>query len=191
MFNLTDNLVSISIFYNAKFGELLSNLCFNSKNGTDLFFTGDMKGVGIPFHWIKAHTEWNFDHVVDIDMNKLFIIILTFSFSFVFLQLYYHSFMATDDSRPILLPSNQEEIRRSIMLLDFIKPLDTHKIGVLYVRQKQTTEQEILSNFFGSLRYAEFLMVRMLSYSFLWWLGRNLRERGCEYDSNSISFINS
>ena len=50
MFNLTDNLVSISIFYNAKFGELLSNLCFNSKNGTDLFFTGDMKGVGIPFH---------------------------------------------------------------------------------------------------------------------------------------------
>ncbi|XP_063888918.1 tuberin-like isoform X2 [Scylla paramamosain] len=77
--------------------------------------------------------------------------------SFVFLQLYYQDLMPTDDSRPILLPTGQAETQRSISLLDFIRPHDAHKIGVLYVRKGQTTEQEILSNSSGSTRYTRFI----------------------------------
>lgn len=81
--------------------------------------------------------------------------------SFVFLQLYYGGLMSSDDSRPILLPTEQVETQRSIRLLDLIKPYDTHKIGVLYVRKGQTREQDILSNTFGSLRYMKFISVRL------------------------------
>ncbi|KAK8393730.1 hypothetical protein O3P69_006795 [Scylla paramamosain] len=51
----------------------------------------------------------------------------------------------------------QAETQRSISLLDFIRPHDAHKIGVLYVRKGQTTEQEILSNSSGSTRYTRFI----------------------------------
>ncbi|XP_045114587.1 tuberin-like [Portunus trituberculatus] len=77
--------------------------------------------------------------------------------SFVFLQLYYQELMPTDDSRPILLPTRQAETQRSISLLDFIRPHEAHKIGVLYVRKGQKTEQEILSNSGGSMRYTRFI----------------------------------
>lgn len=86
---------------------------------------------------------------------------MIFPFSFVFLQLYYDGLMPIDDSRPILLPTEQVETQRSIRLLDLIKPYDTHKIGILYVRKGQTMEQDILSNTFGSLRYMQFLSVRL------------------------------
>lgn len=69
--------------------------------------------------------------------------------------------MPTGDSRPILLPTEQVETQRSIRLLDLKKPYDTHKIGVLYVRKGQKMEQEILSNTFGSIRYMQFLSVRL------------------------------
>lgn len=88
-------------------------------------------------------------------------ILMVFPFSFVFLQLYYDGLMPTDESRPILLPTEQAETQRSIRLLDLIKPYDTHKIGVLYVRKGQRREQDILSNTFGSLRYMQFLSVRL------------------------------
>ncbi|XP_071526616.1 tuberin-like isoform X3 [Panulirus ornatus] len=77
--------------------------------------------------------------------------------SFVFLQLYYHGKMGNDDDRPLLLPTDQIEIQRALRVIDFIRPQETHKIGVLYVGKGQTTEQQILKNTFGSLRYMIFL----------------------------------
>nr|XP_045602296.1 tuberin-like isoform X2 [Procambarus clarkii] len=72
---------------------------------------------------------------------------------FVFLQLYFHGQFGNIDDRPILLSTDQVEITRALDLIDYIKPQETHKIGVLYARKGQTTEREILSNTFGSLRY--------------------------------------
>lgn len=95
-----------------------------------------------------------------------------FPFRFVFLQLYYNGLMPTDDSRPILLPTEQIEMHRSLKLLDLIKPCDTHKIGVLYVRKGQTQEQEILSNTFGSLRYMRFLYVMLWIPLYRFWFYR-------------------
>ena len=77
--------------------------------------------------------------------------------SSVFLQLYYHGGFDSLGSRPIHLPTNVPEIQRSIRLLDMIPSQENHKIGVLYVGRDQTTEQEILSNTHGSLRYAIFI----------------------------------
>lgn len=77
--------------------------------------------------------------------------------SFVFLQLYYEGTFVVDKSSPLLLPTYQPEIQRAMRVLDLMRPQETHKIGVLYVGQNQTTEKEILRNSFGSLRYALFL----------------------------------
>lgn len=68
--------------------------------------------------------------------------------------------MSQGELRAILLQTEQIETYRSIRLLDLIKPYDTHKIGVLYVRKGQKEEKDILSNSFGSLRYIQFLYVR-------------------------------
>lgn len=80
-------------------------------------------------------------------------------FSFVFLQLYYQGQLGNDDDRPLLLPTDNVEIQRALRVIDFIRPQETHKIGVLYVGKGQTTEQQILRNTFGSLRYMIFLQV--------------------------------
>ncbi|XP_042230186.1 tuberin-like isoform X2 [Homarus americanus] len=77
--------------------------------------------------------------------------------SFVFLQLYYQGSLGGGKERPLLLPTHQPEMQRAMRVLDFMRPQETHKIGVLYVGRKQTTEQEILRNSFGSLRYMLFL----------------------------------
>ncbi|KAK3852845.1 hypothetical protein Pcinc_040581 [Petrolisthes cinctipes] len=74
---------------------------------------------------------------------------------FVFLQLFYHE-RVSDENKPIPLPDTQQ-IDRAITVIDYIKPQETHKIGVLYVGPDQTTEQEILSNTVGSLRYMFFI----------------------------------
>lgn len=59
--------------------------------------------------------------------------------------------------KPILVQNN-DIIQRAVKVLDTIPPYETHKIGVVYVREGQTnSEVEILRNKFGSIRYVEFL----------------------------------
>ncbi|KAG7164375.1 Tuberin-like, partial [Homarus americanus] len=78
--------------------------------------------------------------------------------NFVFLQLYYHGQLGDTEDRPLLLPTDRIEFQRALRVIDLIRPQETHKIGVLCVRKGQTTEQEILRNTFGSLRYMSFIM---------------------------------
>ncbi|XP_045114580.1 tuberin-like isoform X4 [Portunus trituberculatus] len=78
--------------------------------------------------------------------------------SFVFLQLYYLGKLGGNNiEKPVLLPTHLPEMQRAMRVLDLIRPQETHKIGVLYVGRGQHTEQEILRNSFGSLRYMLFL----------------------------------
>ncbi|XP_072125170.1 tuberin isoform X5 [Mobula birostris] len=77
--------------------------------------------------------------------------------SFVFLQLYHSPFFGSESNKPLLVPNN-EITERAIKVLDQMPPYDTHKIGVVYVGEGQTNnEAEILSNAYGSSRYAQFL----------------------------------
>nr|XP_045602485.1 tuberin-like [Procambarus clarkii] len=76
---------------------------------------------------------------------------------FVFLQLYYEGTPEYGKELPHLLPTHQPEIQRAMRVLDLMRHQETHKIGVLYVAQNQTSEQEILRNSCGSLRYMHFL----------------------------------
>ncbi|XP_072337688.1 tuberin isoform X2 [Scyliorhinus torazame] len=77
--------------------------------------------------------------------------------SFVFLQLYHSPFFGSESNKPLLVPKT-EITERAIKVLDQMPPYDTHKIGVVYVGEEQTNnEVEILSNAYGSSRYAQFL----------------------------------
>ncbi|XP_078096800.1 tuberin isoform X2 [Mustelus asterias] len=77
--------------------------------------------------------------------------------SFVFLQLYHSPFFGSESNKPFLVPKT-EITERAIKVLDQMPPYDTHKIGVVYVGEGQTNnEVEILSNAYGSSRYAQFL----------------------------------
>nr|XP_023024148.1 tuberin [Leptinotarsa decemlineata] len=77
--------------------------------------------------------------------------------SFVFLQLYHQASFGSKSERPILVENNDIALR-AVKVLDSIAPYETHKIGVVYVREGQTnSEVEIYKNRFGSLRYVEFL----------------------------------
>lgn len=77
--------------------------------------------------------------------------------AFIFLQLYHSSSLGVHSSDPpVLLPSS-ESMERAIKVLDHIPPYNTHKIGVVYVGEGQSTEQVILSNTHGSSRYQQFL----------------------------------
>lgn len=91
--------------------------------------------------------------------------------SFVFLQLYHNmsTFPITPSvpgeaptmqnpltERPLRVCGVQNE--RTIKNLDLVPPVETYKIGVLYVGPgQQDNEVLILKNEYGSLRYAEFL----------------------------------
>lgn len=46
---------------------------------------------------------------------------------------------------------------RALRILDRVSPEEFHTVGVLYIGEDQTTEQQILSNQYGSERYAKFL----------------------------------
>ncbi|XP_064414804.1 tuberin isoform X2 [Latimeria chalumnae] len=77
--------------------------------------------------------------------------------SFVFLQLYHSPFFGNESNKPLLLPKLQL-IDRAVKVLDQMPPYDTHKIGVVYVGEGQVNnEVAILSNEYGSYRYAQFL----------------------------------
>uniref|UniRef100_A0A8C2IKT0 Tuberin n=1 Tax=Cyprinus carpio TaxID=7962 RepID=A0A8C2IKT0_CYPCA len=77
--------------------------------------------------------------------------------SFVFLQLYHSPFFGNEANKPLLLPKSQL-IDRAVKVLDQMLPYDTHKIGVVFVGAGQANnEVSILSNEYGSNRYAQFL----------------------------------
>ncbi|XP_051559030.1 tuberin-like isoform X1 [Myxocyprinus asiaticus] len=77
--------------------------------------------------------------------------------SFVFLQLYHSPFFGNEANKPLLLPKSQL-IDRAVKVLDQMPPYDTHKIGVVFVGAGQANnEVSILSNEYGSNRYARFL----------------------------------
>ncbi|XP_053085916.1 tuberin isoform X3 [Pangasianodon hypophthalmus] len=77
--------------------------------------------------------------------------------SFVFLQLYHSPFFGNEANKPLLLPKS-ELIERALKVLDQMPPYDTHKIGVVFVGPGQANnEVAILSNEYGSNRYARFL----------------------------------
>ncbi|MBN3322380.1 TSC2 protein, partial [Atractosteus spatula] len=77
--------------------------------------------------------------------------------SFVFLQLYHSPFFGNESNKPLLLPKSQL-IDRAVKVLDQMPPYDTHKIGVVFVGAGQANnEVSILSNEYGSNRYAHFL----------------------------------
>ncbi|KAI9753031.1 MAG: putative ATP-dependent RNA helicase DHR1 [Chaenotheca gracillima] len=58
--------------------------------------------------------------------------------------------------RPIALPDD-DMAKRAISTFDRISTVDGHRIGVIYIDEGQSTEQEILANVEGSLDYNEFL----------------------------------
>uniref|UniRef100_A0A665UAP9 Tuberin n=1 Tax=Echeneis naucrates TaxID=173247 RepID=A0A665UAP9_ECHNA len=77
--------------------------------------------------------------------------------SFVFLQLYHSPFFGNEANKPLLLPKTQVSYR-AVKVLDQMPPYDTHKIGVVFVGAGQVNnEVSILSNEYGSNRYATFL----------------------------------
>ncbi|CAH1986295.1 unnamed protein product [Acanthoscelides obtectus] len=77
--------------------------------------------------------------------------------SFVFLQLYHAAYFGSRQERPIVVQS-QDSVQRAMWVLDSIPPYETHKIGVIYVKEGQThNEVEIYRNKIGSMRYVDFL----------------------------------
>ncbi|XP_075230715.1 TSC complex subunit tuberin isoform X2 [Lycorma delicatula] len=77
--------------------------------------------------------------------------------SFVFLQLYHNACFGNPSEKPLLL-SNTQVVQRAVKNLDWIKPYETHKIGVIYVGPGQANnEGDILKNQYGSVRYSSFL----------------------------------
>lgn len=59
-------------------------------------------------------------------------------------------------TRPIPLP-NDDAVDRAVRMFDMTSAVDGHKVGVIYIGDKQTHEVEILANTVGSPEYVEFL----------------------------------
>ncbi|KAH8881535.1 hypothetical protein GQ53DRAFT_667733 [Thozetella sp. PMI_491] len=58
--------------------------------------------------------------------------------------------------RPIPLP-DEEAVERAVRLFDRSSTVDGHKVGVIYIKDGQTKEAEILANTIGGPDYLEFL----------------------------------
>ncbi|KAH7723216.1 rap/ran-GAP family protein [Aphelenchoides avenae] len=54
-------------------------------------------------------------------------------------------------------PKDNDSVARALRILDRVSPEEFHAVGVLYIGEEQSTEQQILSNQYGSERYAKFL----------------------------------
>ncbi|KAI9890525.1 MAG: Tuberous sclerosis 2-like protein [Vezdaea aestivalis] len=76
--------------------------------------------------------------------------------SHIFLQMSASSFRMPEMLRPIVLPED-DATARELRAFDRNSTVDGHKIGIIYVGENQTTEQEILSNVMGSNDYTNFL----------------------------------
>ena len=88
------------------------------------------------------------------------------AFFILFLPPYSH---INDHGLPVGLASS-DAIRRNLASIDTMPHIDFHKIGILYVGPRQTTEMEILRNVHGSKAYM----------SFLEGLGELIRLRNCD-----------
>jgi hypothetical protein len=73
--------------------------------------------------------------------------------NFIFLQLHQIPFM----NEKLLALKPTEGLERAIKCIDLIHSFESHKIGLIYVAENQTKEEEILANVQGSLRYSSFL----------------------------------
>ena len=60
-------------------------------------------------------------------------------------------------SKVVTLPDDDEQVTRMIRSFDRTSALDSHKAGVIYIGEGQSTEQDILMNQSGSPDYREFL----------------------------------
>ena len=59
--------------------------------------------------------------------------------------------MCSTDNEVVL--EGSEDVTRALKLLDLAKSKDTYRFGICYVAEGQRTEEDILSNSSGSLRY--------------------------------------
>lgn len=79
----------------------------------------------------------------------------------VFLQLFQAKSSPQEvKEQPILIPDNNENIKRSLGILDFMPCYLVHKIGVIYLgrgQQASENEKSILGNSYGSSRYKSFI----------------------------------
>lgn len=76
--------------------------------------------------------------------------------SHVLLQLMSPVPQSFESARPIPLPDD-EAIDRAIRVFDRNSSVDSHKVGVIYIGEEQSSEAEILANVCGSSDYTEFL----------------------------------
>jgi len=76
--------------------------------------------------------------------------------SHVLLQLMVPSNMMPESLRPIPLPDD-DVTNRTLSYFDLNSTVDGHKVGVIYIGEGQTTEQEILANVIGSNEYTTFV----------------------------------
>jgi hypothetical protein len=76
--------------------------------------------------------------------------------SHIFLQLSSTSFRLPESMRPIPLPDD-DVTQRAMSSFDRNSSVDGHKVGIIYIGEHQSTEQEILSNVMGSNDYTDFL----------------------------------
>ena len=76
--------------------------------------------------------------------------------AFIALQLC-ASFNIGGEVSPLLKCNNSDDLDRAIKLLDRTPCVETHKIGLVYIGEGQTKENEILFNSKGSSRYMLFL----------------------------------
>uniref|UniRef100_A0A915E4T4 Rap-GAP domain-containing protein n=1 Tax=Ditylenchus dipsaci TaxID=166011 RepID=A0A915E4T4_9BILA len=54
-------------------------------------------------------------------------------------------------------PKENENVQRTLRLLDKVEPEELHAVGVLYLGEDQSSEAEILANQYGSERYVKFM----------------------------------
>ena len=55
------------------------------------------------------------------------------------------------------LPSGDDAVRRAVRFFDTTSALDSHKAGVIYIGERQKSEEEILANHMGSPDYVQFV----------------------------------
>ena len=76
--------------------------------------------------------------------------------SHIFLQISATSYGLPEALRPIPLPDD-DMTARAISTFDRNSTVDGHKVGVIYIGENQSTEQEILANVMGSHDYTDLL----------------------------------
>lgn len=77
--------------------------------------------------------------------------------------------------QPVVLPDD-DTTRRAISTFDRNTTVDSHKVGVIYIGERQTTEAEIFANVMGSADYTNFVMR----------LGNLVRLKGATFNTQGL-----